>query len=116
LPPAASKVLRLAPNWHIPLLSALPNGRGTEHKRHKKDTKSTKKRVHESIVCAFCFLLCVFCDPSLFRWAKPFLEKGVKYVDALEKWGVCALSRTSCSLIRPLHTSQVRACLRQLTP
>jgi hypothetical protein len=45
------------------------DGNGTQeaqegHKRHKK-------RVHESIFVPFVFCFVLFCDPSLFRWAKP---------------------------------------------
>jgi hypothetical protein len=43
------------------------NGTQEAQEGHKKH----KKWVHESIFCALCVLLCAFCDPSLFRWAKP---------------------------------------------
>src|SRR5580693_1673203 len=59
-----------------PGLSALHIGTGTDHKRHKKDTKGTNTLVLEPIFCAFCVLFCAFCGPSLFRWAKLRLSQA----------------------------------------
>src|SRR5262252_8170307 len=50
--------------WQLRLAKALPNGKKTEHKKHKKDTKGTRSGFAYQFSCASWVLPCAFCAPS----------------------------------------------------
>ncbi len=44
------------------MLSALPNGKGTEHKKHKEEHKKHKIEFAKRFLCLLCSVLCFLCS------------------------------------------------------
>src|SRR5438552_14420263 len=63
---------------------ALPNGTGTEHKRHKSEHKKHKKCGPRTFFCAFCVLSCASCVPFPFCCAKPWKGEFQPAFDAID--------------------------------